>query len=191
MIRSNQNLLKMVNTLLEVQRFEAGQKTLNFSPCNMMAIAQEVIQELEPLAQEKQLQLKLEVDSSEPEPTWCKVRGDCLELHRVLVNLVGNSIKFTDSGRVTVRLSAVQQPTLDLQAATKPWLMVDVEDTGAGIASDEIAIIFNRFRQGQHRRSGSGLGLYLSHRIIQEHGGTIEAQSELGQGSLFRILLPG
>jgi signal transduction histidine kinase len=180
MARSNRNLLAMVNTLLEVYRYEAGRKNLYFSPINVQEVVEEVIQELSPLASEKGLDVKYQ--SGENVNT--KVVGDRLELHRVFTNLIGNAIKFTDTGSVEVRLSN------SLPGSEEAWLLVEVHDTGPGITLEDQKILFDRFRQGSHKRSGSGLGLHLSKRIAETHQGTIEVKSELGKGSLFIVRLP-
>ena len=180
MARSNRNLLAMVNTLLEVYRYEAGRKTLIFSPINLQEVGEEVIQELSPLADEKKLSLKYQIG----ENVNTKVVGDRLELHRVFTNLIGNAIKFTDTGSVEVRLSN------SLPGSEEAWLLVEVQDTGPGITLEDQKILFDRFRQGSHKRSGSGLGLHLSKRIAETHQGTIEVKSELGKGSLFIVRLP-
>ncbi|WP_066377231.1 MULTISPECIES: hybrid sensor histidine kinase/response regulator [unclassified Anabaena] len=181
MIRSNQNLLQMVNTLLEVYRFEAGKKTLNYGNCNLKEIAQEVVSELTQLAREKGIKLTLDTSNLDNlGNTAGVVMGDRLELRRVLYNLVDNSIKFTDTGGINVR---VWQPNHN-------WVSMEVEDTGYGIAPEDQATIFERFRQGRNKRSGSGLGLHLSSRIIEAHEGSISLTSELGKGSKFTIKLP-
>jgi two-component system, sensor histidine kinase and response regulator len=182
MARSNRNLLAMVNTLLEVYRYEAGRKTLCFSPVEIKTVIEEVIQELSPLADQKQLSLKPNFG----EKVNTKVVGDRLELHRVFTNLIGNAIKFTDTGSIEVRLSNSPDPN-DPKTS---WLLIEVEDTGSGIALDDQKMVFERFRQGSHKRSGSGLGLHLSRRIVETHQGTLDLQSELGKGSVFRVCLP-
>lgn len=189
MARSNQNLLQMVNTLLEVYRFEAGRKTLSFLPVDLRQLLQEVIKELTPLALEKKLSLQAEFDDKTP---IAKVMGDRLELHRLFTNLVGNAIKFTDKGSVTVRLSPSFMPAnlSSKQQANSAYIAVEIEDTGPGIAPEEQAMLFERFRQGSHKRSGSGLGLYLSRRIAEAHQGTIQLNSEPGKGSAFIVYLP-
>lgn len=179
MIRSNKNLLQMVNTLLEVYRFEAGRKTLTFFPVDLEDLLQEVIKELTPLAEEKKLALQLQIEQPPPKG---KILGDRLELHRLFTNLVGNAIKFTDAGSLTVRLLPDNNPATSM--------IIEVEDTGCGIPTEEQATLFERFRQGSHKRSGSGLGLYLSRRIVEAHQGTIKVKSELGKGSVFIVYLP-
>lgn len=189
MARSNQNLLQMVNTLLEVYRFEAGRKTLSFLPVDLHQLLQEVIKELTPLALEKKLSLQAEFDEKTP---IGKVMGDRLELHRLFTNLVGNAIKFTDKGSVTVRLGQSFSPAnlSSKQQANSAYIAVEIEDTGPGIAPEEQEMLFERFRQGSHKRSGSGLGLYLSRRIAEAHQGTIQLNSEPGKGSVFIVYLP-
>ena len=174
MIGSNQDLLEMVNTLLEVYRHEAGCKTLKISPCNIQELVSEVSQELTPLAEEKGLAVN--IDRGETAST---IMGDRIELRRVLTNIIGNAIKFTDKGSVDIHCYL-----------TPVAVTIDIQDTGPGISKQDQAILFERFRQGKHQRSGSGLGLYLSRCIIEAHQGTIDVTSEPGQGSTFTIRLP-
>ncbi|MCL6754900.1 hybrid sensor histidine kinase/response regulator [Nostoc sp. CCCryo 231-06] len=191
MARSNINLLSMVNTLLEVYRFEAGRKTLAFQPVNLGQLLPEVIGELAPLAQDKTLSLNL--DFTEESNT---VMGDRLELHRLFTNLIGNAIKFTDSGSVTIRLTSQRQFDKSSQSQfsgksnSVEYISIEIADTGPGIPAEEQATIFERFRQGSHKSSGSGLGLYLARRIVEAHQGIILLNSELGKGSVFIVLLP-
>ncbi|RCJ41481.1 hybrid sensor histidine kinase/response regulator [Nostoc punctiforme NIES-2108] len=186
MIRSNQNLMEMVNTLLEVYRFEAGKKTLNWEECDLCEISQEVVSELSPLTNEKGL--TMEIDTRELDPLSQNagiIMGDRLELRRVLNNLIANAIKFTDTGGITIRIYETSSNPGDPDS-----VIIEVQDTGYGIAPEDQATIFERFRQGRNKRSGSGLGLHLSHRIIEGHAGTIQVASELGKGSLFTVQLP-
>ncbi|MEA5550464.1 hybrid sensor histidine kinase/response regulator [Anabaena cylindrica UHCC 0172] len=186
MIRSNQNLMQMVNTLLEVYRFEAGKKTLNLEKCNLQEIATEVISELIPLASEKNLTLKLDTHQLNQLGNHAGIiLGDRLELRRVLNNLIGNAIKFTDTGGVEIRIFE----TLSTKTE-QSGILIKVADTGYGISPEDQATAFERFRQGRNKRSGSGLGLHLSQRIVEAHGGKIELSSELGKGSIFTVRLP-
>jgi two-component system, sensor histidine kinase and response regulator len=188
MIRSNKNLLQMVNTLLEVYRHDAGSKTLTFAPVNLQEVIQEIVQELEPLVQSQGLTLQIDCTSQTESNANLVVLGDWLELRRVLTNLVGNAIKFTDAGSITIRL--LKDNAVEEGQRPTAWVRLEVEDTGAGIAAEDQAMLFERFRQGDHKRAGSGLGLYLSRRIVEAHRGTIEARSQVGEGSLFTIRLP-
>lgn len=202
MVRSNKNLLQMVNTILEVYRHDAGSKTLTFSSVQLGDLAQEVIQELMPLANERGLTLQIAETSDDPNRLPL-VQGDRLELRRVLTNLIGNAIKFTDAGSVTIQIAQrapqsgeqsrpQDQPQPGDQQPSRPksMLCLTVEDTGAGIPPEDQTTLFERFRQGNHKRAGSGLGLYLSYRIIEAHQGKLEVKSDLGQGSCFTICLP-
>lgn len=176
MVDNNRNLLQMVNTLLEVYRHEAGRKRMTFAPFDLREAVQAVVQELEPLATEKGLGLKVSWQES---ATGYQVVGDRLELRRVLGNLIGNAIKFTDSGSVEVTLGE-RDDAVELT----------VTDTGIGITEADQAQIFDWFRQGNHMRSGSGLGLHLSHRIVAAHQGQLTVASTPGQGSTFTLRLP-
>ncbi|MEO0407848.1 MAG: hybrid sensor histidine kinase/response regulator [Cyanobacteria bacterium P01_A01_bin.135] len=175
-VKNNVDLLAMTNTLLEVHRHDAGEKQLVRSPVKLRSLCGEVVQELAPLAAEKGLALELEVD----EKARTTIRGDRIELRRLITNLVGNAIKFTDSGRVTVRLRSPAQGKIE----------ISVEDTGPGISQADQRQIFEWFRQGNHRRAGSGLGLHLAQRIAKLHGGRITVASTLGEGSTFTVTLP-
>ncbi len=183
--RSNQNLLTLVNTLLEVYRYEAGRKTLNFTPVALAALAQDVIEELQPLALDKGLVIEL----LHPTGEQAIVDGDRMELRRVLTNLIGNAIKFTDHGSIKVQLSTKQVRSGYANAGAK-IIQIQVQDTGPGIAPEEQAILFESFVPGQHKRSGSGLGLHLSRCIMQVHNGTITVESAVGRGSIFTARMP-
>lgn len=185
MISSNQNLLKMVNQLLEVYRYEAGRKNLAFSPVDLPELLQEIGQELTPLALEKQLELKLKIDDR-VEKINGKILGDRLELRRVFTNLIGNAIKFTETGFVEIHLKVVEPKT----SKSQPSVAIAIRDTGAGISPEEQATLFERFRTGGHKKAGSGLGLYLSRQITEAHNGNLELQSQVGEGSVFTVRLP-
>ena len=179
MARSNSNLLAMVNTLLEVYRFEAGRKTLAFLPVDIRQLIEEVVSELTPLTEQKGLIIKADLGEA---ANGTKVMGDRLEFHRLLTNLAGNAIKFTDNGSVTIHLEA--------DSSNCSTIAIKVLDSGQGISPEQQATLFERFRPGSHKRSGSGLGLYLSRRIVEAHQGTIKVNSELGKGSIFTVTLP-
>lgn len=187
MSRSNNNLLTLVNTLLEVYRYEAGRKTLNFSPVDLPGLAQDVVKELSPLAIDKGLHL----DTTEipDQDAMLLVKGDRLELYRVLTNLIGNAIKFTDAGSVKVTVTVTPAAPLPTDGL-RPMIQVAVEDTGQGIPPEEQASLFESFVQGKHKKSGSGLGLHLTRRIVEAHQGQIKVKSQVGQGSVFTVLLP-
>lgn len=188
MLISNQNLLKMVNQLLEVYRYEAGRKPLAFSNLNLEGLLTEIIQELKSLALEKSLQLKFDQIEAREKPLL-QIQGDRLELHRAFTNLIGNAIKFTDQGYVKICLRAESSGFLPTQSRNL-GIIVEIHDTGCGISLQDQMTLFERFRTGNHTRAGSGLGLYLSRQIIEAHCGTLELKSELGVGSVFSVRLP-
>jgi two-component system, sensor histidine kinase and response regulator len=178
MIGSNEDLLTMVNNLLEVYRHEAGSKSLKIHPFDIQELVSEVTQELKPLAEEKGLVLNLETSGNHTGSDRM-ISGDRIELRRVITNLLGNAIKFTETGSVNVRLNL-----------NSDMINIEIQDTGAGISSRDQAMLFQRFRSGKHQGSGSGLGLYLSRWIIEAHQGSIDVHSEAEKGSKFTIHLP-
>jgi two-component system, sensor histidine kinase and response regulator len=178
-VRSNHDLLKMVRDLVEVYTYDAGCKELNRRPVDIRSIIEEVFQELGPLAQDKQLALKLIVRDASLDH---EILVDRLEMKRVLINLIGNSLKFTEVGGITL--------TLQGSSPTSPWLQMTLQDTGIGISQEDQTQLFERFRRGRHKRSNSGLGLYLSRQIIEGHQGKVELQSIVNQGTTFTITLP-
>lgn len=171
---SNQNLLQMLNTLLEVYCYEMGEKKLSFINVDVQALITEVVTELQPLAMDKTLELTCEWQAEVQE-----LSCDRMELRRVITNLISNAIKFTDAG--SVRVSG----TSDAEA-----IRIEIRDTGVGIAAADQAQIFERFKQTKHNRSGHGLGLHLCQQVIQAHGGELSVRSQPGQGSTFTISLP-
>ncbi len=187
MDRSNQNLLDLVNTLLEVHCYESGTKALTLTICHMWEIIQEVVQELQPLAQYKSISLTALSDV--PDPISLKVMGDCQEIRRMVANLLGNALKFTDTGTIELRLG-FSPAGLDETVIVNGWVSIDIQDTGLGMSTDEQAVVFQRFRTGQHKQAGSGLGLHLVQRIVTTHSGMISVTSASGQGSLFQVRLP-
>ncbi|MEL6494284.1 MAG: HAMP domain-containing sensor histidine kinase [Cyanobacteria bacterium J06623_7] len=173
-VRSNDNMLEMLNTLLETHHYELGQKALSFLTLDLDKLIAETITELEPLTKTKGLQLQYHHDDGA-----YNIKGDRLELRRVITNLIGNAVKFTDRGGVKVALSS-----------SKKKLEIEVADSGIGISPEDQKAVFQRYHQGNHRRAGKGLGLYLCQQIINAHGGELTVQSELGRGTTFTVSLP-
>jgi two-component system, sensor histidine kinase and response regulator len=176
LIRNNQNLLDLVNTLLAVYEYEAGQKSNSFLRLDLAQLIAEVIEEFKPLAVSKELMIDGEQHLSS---VW--VMGDRLQLRRVFVNLISNAIKFTNSGSICVscRLSDSSQ-----------FVEVLVQDTGIGIDAEYLSDLFQPFHRGNHNCLGTGLGLYLSKQIVEAHQGYIEVKSELGKGCFIKVVLP-
>ncbi|WOD37865.1 hybrid sensor histidine kinase/response regulator [Nodosilinea sp. E11] len=135
------------------------------------------------------------LEASSPTSDDFTVPGDRLELRRVITNLVGNAIKFTDTGSVKVTVGTTEHLPAEVDPVSsgdRPhlWVWVSVADTGIGIPEAEQGDVFEWFRQGNQARAGHGLGLHLSQRIARLHGGTIALISEAGQGSCFTLYLP-
>jgi signal transduction histidine kinase len=174
--RSNSNLLEMVNKLLDVYRYESGSKTINLQSLDLKELLDQVVQELKPIAISKNLELIADLEDIG------MVKGDRLELLRVFNNLIGNALKFTESGSVHVSLKSNQSEAV-----------IAIADTGTGVPLEEQPFLFQRFSQGNHQKQGSGLGLYLSHYIVNAHNGKILVKSpnlDSRKGSTFFVHLP-
>lgn len=179
-VRSNENLLDMINKLLDVHSYEEGQRSISCISFDLQSITEQVIIQLMPLAEEKSLELRCDWQSSVK-----KVHGDRQELRRVLTNLISNAIKFTDAGYIEVIISS----SIDDKKKDN-WLKIEIKDTGIGIKSEAKSKIFKRFYQTSRKGLGYGLGLHLCHQIVQAHGGKISLKSKVNEGSTFTIHLP-
>lgn len=174
----NDRLIRLVNNLLNISRIEAGRLTFNIETVNMDGIITEVISNLERAAKEKSLFLVYERKGDVP-----KVRADSDKVREVLINLIGNAIKFTHKGGLTVR-------TMRKDAV----VVTSVTDTGSGIAKTDQDLLFKKFSQvqGSYAKTsgGTGLGLYISKQIVEGLGGKIWLDSTIGIGSTFYFSLP-
>jgi signal transduction histidine kinase len=175
---NGRHLLGLINDVLDLSKIEAGQLVLELSDYSIQDIAQTVRSTLEPLAADKKLGFKVEVASHLPSG-----RGDGRRLTQVLINLVGNAIKFTDAGEVVITAKAIDGS-----------FHLSVRDTGPGISVEDQAKLFQEFQQADNaitrKKGGTGLGLAISKRIVEMHGGKIWAESQVGQGSTFAFTLP-
>jgi signal transduction histidine kinase len=175
---NGRHLLGLINDVLDLSKIEAGQLVLELSDYCVQDIAQTVRSTLEPLAADKKLAFKLELAPNLPPGL-----GDGRRLTQVLINLVGNAIKFTDVGEVAIKAKA-----------NKGSFYVSVRDTGPGISAADQAKLFQEFQQAHNaitrKKGGTGLGLAISKRIIEMHGGKIWVESQPGQGSTFAFTLP-
>ncbi len=179
--RNGRHLLAILNDVLDLSKIEAGRMRVERIPCSLRQIVEETASLLRPRAREKGL--PLEIEWALPLPA--SILSDPVRLRQILSNLVGNAIKFTESGSVRVRASL---------ADTR--VVVDVIDTGIGVSAEQLARLFQPFTQADssttRRFGGTGLGLAISRRMAQLLGGDIEVSSTPGQGSRFRVLLdPG
>jgi signal transduction histidine kinase len=178
-IRSNgKHLLGLINTVLDIAKIESGQFTLNMTEYAIESVVETVRAATESLAQNKKLTLTTTVDKSLPVGL-----GDEQRLTQVLLNLVGNAIKFTDAGEVSIAAGA-----------RNGHFAVSVTDTGPGIPLDQQNRIFDQFHQVDSSltkaKGGTGLGLAIAREIVEMHGGRIWVESTLGKGSIFQMQLP-
>jgi GAF domain-containing protein len=175
---NGKHLLGLINDVLDLSKIEAGQLELELSDYSIQDIAKTVRSTLESLAADKKLGFKVEVAQQLPPG-----HGDGRRLTQVLINLVGNAIKFTDAGEVLITAKA-----------TGGSFYVSVRDTGPGISAADQAKLFQEFQQADNaitkKKGGTGLGLAISKRIVEMHGGKIWLESQVGQGSTFAFTLP-
>ncbi len=176
--RNGKHLLGLINDVLDLSKIEAGQLTLALADYSMQDVVASVHSAVESLAKEKHIALKVEL-----QPNLPPAHGDERKLTQVLLNLVGNAIKFTDEGEVAIKA-----------AAANGSITVSVRDSGPGITEADQAKIFEEFQQAEssitREKGGTGLGLTISKRIVELHGGRIWVESSPGQGSTFSFTLP-
>jgi CheY-like chemotaxis protein len=180
---SGETLMAILNDVLDHSKIEAGKLTLQLSPTSLHSLAASVAALFRSNAEAKGLLLSLDI---EPETAdW--VLADGQRLKQVLLNLVGNAVKFTERGSVTLSLRPAAA------AAGRTGVAFEVRDTGIGMPADELKAVFEPFHQVQgttlQRRGGTGLGLAISQRIVSAMGGPIEVQSAPGEGSRFRFVV--
>jgi GAF domain-containing protein len=175
---NGRHLLGLINDVLDLSKIEAGQLQLDLADYTVEDIAHTVRSTLEPLATDKKLAFKVEVAPGLP--PGC---GDGRRLTQVLINLVGNAIKFTDAGEVAIQAEA-----------NNGSFHVSVRDTGPGISAADQSKLFQEFQQADNsitrKKGGTGLGLAISKRIVEMHGGRIWIDSTIGQGSTFSFTVP-
>ncbi len=200
-IAEGERLTRLINDVLDIAKMEAGKVEWHMARVSLAEIVQSAALATSALALDKRLPVVLDVAPDVP-----MIEGDYDRLVQVVTNLLSNAIKFTDTGQVSVRVRSLRVmedhrlvpplrariPLTHLQPG--PWVLIEVEDTGPGIAEENLEKIFEKFKQvGEvmtDRPRGTGLGLTISKEIVEHHGGLIWAESELGVGSCFRLLLP-
>jgi signal transduction histidine kinase/ligand-binding sensor domain-containing protein/CheY-like chemotaxis protein len=180
--RSGEHLLGLIDDVLDLSKIEAGRFVLEIAQFDVRGLAAAVADMIRGRARAKNLELI--VNTSPGVPAF--VRSDAAKLRQVLINLLGNAVKFTGQGSVTLNVDA--RPV----DADRILLIIEVRDTGAGIALNDRARVFDAFFQaGQTSgQKGTGLGLSITRQFVQMMGGTIDVESTLGEGSLFRVELP-
>jgi signal transduction histidine kinase/CheY-like chemotaxis protein/HAMP domain-containing protein len=177
--RNGKHLLSLINDILDLSKIEAGRMDLEFRSTDLDGVCREIIDMLRPQAMSRQIELQLEIGDNLP-----AISTDSGKVRQVLVNLVGNAIKFTEQGSVGLKVACDGDKAVSM----------DVSDTGIGIPADKLETIFEPFRQadsGTTRRfGGTGLGLTISRSIVDLLGGRISVTSEEGKGTTFRVVLP-
>lgn len=175
---SGRHLLNLINDVLDLSKIEAGRATLSLQEYSMREVVQAIFTAMQPLAAAKHLKLKIRMPPDLPPG-----KGDQRRITQVLMNLVGNAIKFAESGEVRVEAKAADGSFL-----------VSVSDSGPGIAPADQERIFEEFQQvdgsSSRAKGGTGLGLAIAKRIIEMHGGRIWVESKVGAGSTFTFSLP-
>jgi two-component system, sensor histidine kinase and response regulator len=181
--RSAHHLMEIINDVLDLSKIESGHVTLNPAPMDILAVCGEVMKSLATSAWEKGLAFSYAIDEGVPH----YLNADSARLRQILVNLLGNALKFTDAGAVRLRAGWQQ----DEHDPRRGWLQIRVSDTGIGIdplAQERIFLPFTQVDEANTRRyEGSGLGLAIAARLASLHGGDISLQSSPGQGSTFTL----
>jgi signal transduction histidine kinase/CheY-like chemotaxis protein len=178
--RSGEHLLSLINTILDLAKIEAGRMSLEEKPCNLYDLLQGIEEMLRIKAESQGLQFAVEINPEVPQ----YVVVDVNKLRQLLTNLLGNAFKFTQQGSVLLKVQYV---------AETPTIQVEVQDTGCGIAAEELERIFEPFVQAKSTafaRQGTGLGLTISRSFVELMGGTLAVNSTLGQGSRFSFSIP-
>lgn len=174
LVESGEYLLNLVEKYLNITKLDANQEQLEFQPIAVEDVCQSSILMLQAKAQQKELELKLEL---QPGIDFCTADSSCLK--QILINLLSNAIKFTDEGSVTLKVSG-----------DRDWLHFAVIDTGTGISAENVTKLFKPFPQISNHHENTGLGLTLSKKQAQLHGGDITVTSKLGHGSCFTLSIP-
>ncbi len=176
--RNGRNLLALINDILDLSKIEAGRMDVHPTPFALGQTLENIVESIMPLAREKRIDLHHDIPADLP-----TIQSDELRVSQVLQNLLGNAVKFTDTGEVSISVWSDQQQ-----------VFVRVADTGIGIAESDLPHIFEEFRQADgsssRRHEGTGLGLAIAHKAARLLGGDISVQSIPGKGSTFTLVLP-
>ncbi len=176
--RNGKNLLRMINEILDLAKIESGRMEVHPKPFSFGQTLETMMESIMPLAMEKQIELRQEIPENLP-----PLESDELRVSQILQNLLGNAVKFTDVGSVSVSVRSDSDN-----------IVVQIDDTGIGIAESDLPHIFDEFRQADgtstRRHEGTGLGLAIARKTVQMLGGEILVTSVLGKGSTFTLILP-
>ena len=179
--RSGKHLLQLINDVLDMSKIEAGKARLDQENINLFALIRDVTNMLRVRAEEKGLQLLFDQEPGVPR----FIRGDAPKIRQVIINLIGNAVKFTEKGSVNLRMAAENDESGDI------LLRGMVMDTGRGISPDDLERIFLPFEQldGSNEQNGTGLGLAITRQFVEMMNGEIYASSQLGKGSTFSFTI--
>ena len=182
--KSGENLLAIVNDILDISKIEAGMMRIEHVPFSLRGLVHSVETMVLPRAKEKDIKLKTEVDNTIPDI----LEGDPVRLTQILNNLLGNALKFTSAGSVTLKVTAEAINGSNIKIKMK------VSDTGIGIEAQKLKHIFGRFEQADdtitRQYGGTGLGLSIVRDLVELQGGTIEVESKAGIGTVFYVTIP-
>ncbi len=187
---SGQALEKLIADILDLSKIEAGKIEIESSPFGLHKCVEDVIAFFQPRARAAALTLSANIDADVPQI----VNSDEARLRQILTNLIGNALKFTERGSITIQVACMRGEPVSLRDTRRALrLFFSVTDTGIGIPADKISRLFKPFSQvdssSERRRSGTGLGLIISKRLCELMGGSISVDSKLGAGTTFRFSL--
>lgn len=182
MKRNGEYLLELINDILDLSRIEAGKLDIDPQDCPLPELVADIQSLMQVRAEEKGVEFDVQFEGKVPK----SINADSKRLRQVLINLIGNAIKFTEEGQVLLKVKYLANGT--------PWLQFAVEDTGIGMTDEQIERLFKPFSQGdtsvRRKFGGSGLGLAISHRLVDMMKGEMDLESHLGEGSTFYVRLP-
>lgn len=185
---SANNLRELVDNILDVTKVEAGKMTLLPKFFHVRTLCEEVVDTVSSRAIERNLELNYSLDSNMP----ANVKGDPFRVRQVLLNLLGNSVKFTDEGEVYMACTLREDPENGASGLRTAFLCFEVIDTGRGFNVNDFQRLFKQFGQigsGSNHDAGSGLGLFLSKQLVEMHGGELTVSSQAGEGSKFSFYI--
>lgn len=194
--KSGKNLLALINDILDMSKIQAGKMEVTLEKVDIRAVIEDSLENVSILFKEKGLQLKMDATSELPE-----IQADPMRVQQIMLNLLSNAAKFTDEGIVRVRCNQIkigdpglpEDKTIGLPVGSQ-WIMIAVQDNGVGIANSNIPKVFEEFRQVEggvsRRQGGTGLGVPISKRFVELHGGRMWLTSEEGHGTTFYFILP-
>ncbi|MBD2040193.1 PAS domain-containing sensor histidine kinase [Microcoleus sp. FACHB-672] len=183
------HLLTLINDILDISKLEAGQMRLYLEPFSIASLIKEIVSTTQPIVDGNGNTLKVDLPSN-----LDVIYGDATKLRQALLNLLNNAAKFTQHGKIILTVSEKEGEPEAADGKESRWIVFQVQDTGIGIAAEQLPHLFEAFTQADvsisRIHSGTGLGLAISRRLCEMMGGKITVESEVGVGSTFRIYLP-